>query len=118
MGLDIYFIDYLKVSCKAFNKYKRNIILQLDEIHVKTDYTYKGGKIFGSSCINWDLDEAEEVSSECDPAKTVLAFQVSSLYTKWSEIVRLLPCCNNKASELLPIVNKLLLTLRNVILEQ
>ena len=23
---------------------------------MKTDYSYKGGKTFGSSCINWDLD--------------------------------------------------------------
>ena len=109
MGLDTYFIDYLKVSCKAFTKYKRNILLQLDEIHVKTDYTYKGGKIFGSSCINWNLDDAEDISSQCDPAKTVLAFQVSSLYTNWSEIVRLLPCCNTKASELLPIVQQVII---------
>ena len=109
MGLDTYFIDYLKVSCKAFTKYKRNILLQLDEIHVKTDYTYKGGKIFGPSCINWDLDDAEDISSQCDPAKTLLAFQVSSLYTNWSEIVRLLPCCNTKATELLPIVQQVII---------
>ena len=63
------------------------------------------------------LDDPEDISSECDPAKTVLEFQVSSLYTMWSEIARLLPCCNTKAFELLPIVQQVLLTLRNVILE-
>ena len=43
----------------------------MDEIHVKSTFTYKGGKIIGSS-----LDPT-------DPAKTVFAFMVSSLSKKW-----------------------------------
>ena len=76
---------------------------------MKSDYTYKGGKIFGSPFINPNSNHPEKVSSESEPAKTVLAFQVSSLFTKWSEIVRLLPCCNPKSSELLPIVKQVII---------
>ena len=40
-------MDYLKVACRDFTD-SRNV-LQLDEIHVRSDYCYKGGKLFGSS---------------------------------------------------------------------
>ena len=44
-----------------------SFLMQMDEIHVKSDVTYKGGKIYGSS-----------LSPE-DPIKTVFAIMVSSL---------------------------------------
>ena len=109
IGLDTNFIEYLKVACQDFSKFKKHVLLQLDEIHVKSDYSYKGGKIFGSPFINPNSNHPEKISSESEPAKTVLAFQVSSLFTKWSEIVRLLPCCNPKSSELLPIVKQVII---------
>ena len=50
----------------------------MDEIHIKSDISNKGGKIIGSL----NSDEA---------TKTVFAVMVSSiLHGKWSEIVRLL----------------------------
>ena len=110
IGLDTNFIDYLKVASQDFNKFKKHFLLQLDEIHVRSDYTYKGGNIFGSSFIKTDSTNPENNhSSESDLAKTVLAFQVTSLFTKWSEIVRLLPCCNAKSSDLLPIVKQVII---------
>ena len=110
IGLDTNFIDYLKVASQDFNKFKKHVLLQLDEIHVRSDYTYEGGKIFGSSSVKTDSTNPENNnSSEFDPAKTVLAFQVTSLFTKWSEIVRLLPCCNAKSSDLLPIVRQVII---------
>ena len=44
IGIDTSFIDYLKVACQDFNEFKKHVLLQLDEIHVRSDYTYKGGK--------------------------------------------------------------------------
>ena len=60
----------------------------MDEIHVKSDISYKGGKILGS---NLDAD---------DPTKTVFAIMVSSLCKKWSCVVRLLPCASVSAEKL------------------
>ena len=60
----------------------------MDEIHIKSDVSYKGGKIIGS-ILNSD-----------EPTKTVFAIMVSSLCSKWSEIVRLLPCSRTSANEL------------------
>ena len=65
----------------------------MDEINLKAEYSYKGRNIIGS------FDTSNE------PAKTILAFMVSSLYTKWSTIVRLLPCSETSASEIFPITN-------------
>ena len=60
----------------------------MDEIHVKSDISYKGGKIL---CSNLDPD---------NPTKTVFAIMVSTLYKKWSSIVRLLPCASVTAEHL------------------
>ena len=64
----------------------------MDEIHVKSDVTYKGGKIYGSS-----------LSPE-DPIKTVFAIMVSSLHKKWSTIVRLSPYASLSAERIFPII--------------
>ena len=60
----------------------------MDQIHVKWDISYKGGKLFASN-----LDPE-------NPNKTVFAIMVSSLYKKWSCIVRLLPCASVTAEKL------------------
>ena len=48
-GLDAEFTNYLKQSATQFNRLERNVVIQMDEIHVKSTFTYKGGKIIGSS---------------------------------------------------------------------
>ena len=53
---------------------------------------YKGGEVFDS---NLDPD---------DPTKTVFAIMVSSLYKKWSCIVRLLPCASISAEKIFDII--------------
>ena len=72
------------------------MILQMDEVHVKSEYTYKGGKIIGSAM------------QPRNPAKTVFAIMVSSLYKKWSTVFRLLPCFKSSASELYPIIRSVI----------
>ena len=62
--------------------------MQIDEVHVKSDISYKGGKII-----------APTLDTE-DPLKTVLAIMVSSLHKKWSTIVSLVPLSSTKASNL------------------
>ena len=93
--LDAEFTNYLKQSTTQFNRLERNVVIQMDEIHVKSTFTYKGGKIIGSSL------------NPTDPAKTVFAFMVSCLSKRWSNIVRLLPCACSSAVELFPILKRL-----------
>ena len=91
IGLDSEFACYLKQSTLEFNPMERNVIVQMDEVHVKSEYTYNGGRIIGSS-----------IQSN-EPARTVFAIMVSSLYKKWSTIVRLLPCSKSSAKGIFPI---------------
>ena len=95
-GLDSEFINYLKQLVTQFNKWERNVVIQMDEIHVKSTFTYKGGKIIGSSL------------NPTDPAKTVFAFMVSSLSKRWSSIVRLLPCSSSSAEVLFLIIKEVI----------
>ena len=60
--------------------------MQIDEIRVKSDIG--GGRLFTS---NLEPD---------NPTKTVFASMISSLYRKWSCIVRLLPCDSVTAEKL------------------
>ena len=101
-GIENEFFSFLKLSIQSFSPEQRHVIFQMDEIHVKSDISYKGGKIFGSN-----LDVA-------DPTKTVFAIMVSSLYKKWSCIVRLLPCASITAEKLFETINLVLLTLNIV----
>ena len=90
------FISYLMVSTQEFNSLERNVTLHMDEIHVKSDFSYTGGRIIGSSI------------TPNTPATTVLAFMVSSLCRKWSTIVHLLPCSKTSASQLFPVTKQIL----------
>ena len=91
-GLYSEFSSFLESATSQFSQRERHVIVQMDEIHLKSELTYKGGRVLGSS------------SNTNEPAKTIFAFMVSSLSKKWSTIVRLLPCSNSSAAELFPII--------------
>ena len=73
----------------------------MDEIHVKSDISYKGGKIF-----------APNLEPE-DPTRTVFAIMVSSLHKKWSCISRLLPCGSISAEKIFPIIKQCVIDIEN-----
>ena len=95
-GLDDNITSYLKQATSNFNPQEKNVILQMDEIHVKSDLSYKAGKIVGGS-----LDPN-------DPTKTVFSIMVSSLFRKWFTIVRLIPLGSSSAGELCPTIQSLI----------
>ena len=75
---------------------ERCVIIQKDEVHVKSEYSYKGRRIIGAP-MQPDYS-----------AKTVFAIMVSSLCKKWSTIVRLIPCSRSSAKELFPIIKSVI----------
>ncbi len=101
IGLDNDFISYLRISTQDFNSQERNVILHMDEIHVKSDFSYTGGRIICSSI------------TPNTSATTVLAFMISSLCRKWSTIVHLLPCSKTSASQLFPITKQIITDIEN-----
>ena len=64
----------------------------MDDIHIKSDISYEGGKLVGSN-LNPD-----------DPTKTVFAIMISSLHKKWSCLVRLLPCASPSAEKIYSVI--------------
>ena len=66
------FCTNLSQVTSSFTYQEMNVIVQIAEIHVKSDISYKGELIFG---IN--------LSPE-NPMRTVFATIVSSLHKKWS----------------------------------
>ena len=68
----------------------------MDEIHVNSTVAYTGGRIVGFSL---ETDQ---------PIKTVFAIMASSLYRKWSQVVRLLPCSTNSAEDLFIVVKSVM----------
>ena len=84
-------MSYLNQATTNFSSQERNVIVQMDEIHVTSDVSYKGGRIIGS-CVDSD-----------DPIKTVFAIMVSSLHKK-STGVRLIPHSTTGAQVIYPII--------------
>ena len=66
----------------------------MDEVHIRSDASYKGGKIQGS------------IDNPNDPPTTVFSMMVSSLMKRFSTIVRLIPLGSSSAAYLHPIVRQ------------
>ncbi|KAI6658898.1 Transposable element P transposase [Oopsacas minuta] len=95
------FSTYLSQAISSFSSLERNVIVQMDEIHVKSDIMYKGGKIFAPN-----LDPE-------GPTRTVFAVMVSSLHKKWSCISRLLPCGSISAEKIFLIIKECIIDIEN-----
>ena len=100
-GLENDFCTYLSQVTSTFSSQEKNVIVQMDEIHVKSDISYKGGKIFGPN-----------ISPE-NPTRTVFAIMVSCLHKKWSCISRLIPCASISAEYLFPIIKSCILDIES-----
>ena len=48
-GLESDYSTFLKKATSEFNQKERNLILHMDEIHVKSPVSYTGGRIVGYS---------------------------------------------------------------------
>ncbi|KAI6659516.1 hypothetical protein LOD99_14441, partial [Oopsacas minuta] len=96
IGLECELQTYLKASTANFNNQERNVTLHMDEIHVKSEFSYTGGRILCS----W--------TTQNEATNTVLAFMISSLCKKWSTVARLLPCAKSSATQILPILHEVI----------
>ena len=100
-GLENDFSTFLSQVTSSFSPQEKNVIIQMDEVHVKSDISYKGGRIFGPNL------------SPDNPTKTVFAIMVSSLHKKWSCIARLIPCASINAGFIFPIVRSCILDIES-----
>ena len=87
-GLENDFCTYTTQATSCFSSGEKIFIIQMDEIHVKSDIAYIEGKLF-----------APNLNPE-DPTRTIFAIMVSSLYKKWSCNTHLLPCASISAKKI------------------
>ena len=92
IGLETEYTNILEEVATTFNDLERHVILQMDEVHIRSDASYKGGRVIGS------------INNPNDPHTTVFSMMVSSLSARFSTIVRLIPLGSSSAESLYPIV--------------
>ena len=68
----------------------------MDEVHIRSNASYKGGRVIGS------------IDNPDDPYTTVFSMMVSSLSSRFSTIVRLIPLGSYSADGLYPIVKSVI----------
>ena len=68
----------------------------MDGIHDNSTVAYTGGRIVGYS-----LESDHSI-------KAVFVIMTSSLYRKWSQIVRLLPCSSNSFDDLFTVIKSVI----------
>lgn len=95
-------LTYAKIVFPKLNSHERNVILMMDEIHLKTYVDYKGGNVVGFS------------HNSSSVAKTAHVFMISSLMSPFKEVVHILPVCNFSARELHDVTKKIIITLEGI----
>ena len=90
------YLDVLKETATTFSQIDRHVIIQMDEVHIQSAASYKGGKILGV------------IDNPADPPTTVFSIMISFLAKIYSTIVRLIPLGSSSADILFPIVKNII----------
>ena len=67
IGLESEYLHVLKETATTFSPLECHVIIQMDEVHIKSEISYKGGKFVGS------------IENPDNPPTTVFSIMVSSL---------------------------------------
>ena len=70
LGISGDYFQILKEITSKFEARERHVILQMDEVHIRSDASYKGGRILGS--INYPNDPPTTVFSMRVPVVKIL----------------------------------------------
>jgi len=95
-------VDCLKQRIDGLNDDEKLINVLLDETHVKSAMSYKGGKVTGSA------SNSEEI------ADSLQAFMITSLRSGYKDVVSLFPVKNITGLDLLKYTKDVLLMLREL----
>ena len=94
---------YLHLRASQLTDQERYVVLQLDEIHVNPSLSLKGGAVTGLA-HNTDHDQAHSVQ----------AFMISSLFSKFEDIVSLTPVNCLTSDQLAPMLYDVMGIVQNV----
>lgn len=107
-GIDDSHWKYLRKKVALLSDNERLCNLLLDEVYVKPELSYRGGKLEGVA-LNSNIDK-----NDVTLATTVQTFMISSIVKKNKEIVGLFPCTNLTANYLHETVLEILKMLSEI----
>ena len=97
------FLFYTKQKFQCLKSSDLTVMLLVDEIHLKRYFDYKGGTIVGSTHNN-----------VCNAANSAFAFMISSVFSKYKDVVHLLPTCKISANDLNAMLKKIIIGLEDI----
>ncbi|XP_055928146.1 uncharacterized protein LOC129959352, partial [Argiope bruennichi] len=99
---ELHFLRYIKQKLQFIVSADKNVILQIDEMHVKPYFDYKGGNISGFS-----------YNSE-NAATSVVTFMINSISSSYKDVVHILPVNKIAADVLHAFIKKIIIGLENI----
>ncbi|XP_035206112.1 uncharacterized protein LOC118181147 [Stegodyphus dumicola] len=96
------FLRYIKQKFKTLKECEHNVILMMDEIHLKPFYDFKGGNIVGSA-----YDSAFAASS-------AYTFMIRSLLSSYKDVAHILPIKSFSAEKLFEILRDVIVGLEKI----
>lgn len=99
---DSNFLLYIKNKFKALDPNDTTVILMVDEIHIKPNFDYKGGNIVGAAF------------NSSAAASSAFVFMVSSIKSKFKDVVHILPTVTMKAELLYNLLKRVILGLEDI----
>ncbi|CAH1978417.1 unnamed protein product [Acanthoscelides obtectus] len=85
--------NYLLNICKGLSDNEKIVALIIDEIYVSSRMDYRSQSLVGSA-------ENENSTDDCEFAKTIVTFMISSVFGQMNEVIKLWPVHNVKGLEL------------------
>jgi len=86
------FLCYVKEKVKILQPNDKTVVLLVDEIHLQHFFDYKGSSVVGTA------------SNSSEAAKSAFAFMISSIVSKYKDVVHVLPTCKINAKDLFALI--------------
>ena len=96
------FLMYIKNKFKTLESDDKTVSLMVDEIHIKPSFDYKGGSIVGAAY------------NSSDAASSAFVFMISSIKSKFKDVVHIIPAKCMKAEFLHDILKKAIVGLEKI----
>lgn len=94
-GINSSHCQYLKKKLSILDEHSRKCNLLLDEVYVKPELSYKGGKLEGVA-----VHSKHNSKNNLNLATTIQTFMISSILSKNKDVVGLFPCNNLDSNQL------------------
>ena len=99
---EVNFLMYIKSKIKHLTKNDKTVLLMIDEIHLKANFDYKAGYVVGTA-----FDSA-------GPATSAYVFMVSSIKSKFKDVVHIVPTRSMKAGDLFNFIKRVIIGLEEI----